>query len=349
MMGSVKIRAVADLDLPPDGFAVVMATGIVAVAARDHAYARIDVALTVVTLVALVLLVIGAGLRLTVSPASTVRLARDPDVALRLFTFVAACTVVGARFAAHPAVVRLLAVVSAGGWVMLIPLAVRDVRARTPAQLRDHAHGSWLLISVATAGLAILAADLASDTHWQGWVVASAATWVLAVLLYLAITWLIGWRATAGPFVPEEVTPDSWILMGALAICTLAGAELLDALRVVGSSSWSADAVRTAILVLWILATLWIPVLLYAEIWRVDHRTGSMRFAGAWWSTVFPLGMYATATAATAPRLHLPALTTVSLVFFWIAFSVWVIIAVGWLHSVAGAALGARRSRVTNE
>lgn len=332
------MRGLVVHDLPPDAFAVVMATGIISIAATDHAYPRIDVSLAALAAAMFGLLLAGLMLRLLAGPASAFARARDPDIALRLFTFVAACAVLGARFDAHPTVVWPLASTAMAAWLILAPLAFRGIRSLPRAELRQRAHGAWLLASVATAGLAITAADLATRTRWHGWVLLSAAAWMLAVLLYLAITWLIAWRAATTPFTPEEVTPDSWILMGALAISTLAGVRLLAALGTQGSLPWLADALRPAIVALWVLASLWIPVLLYAEMWRVDHRTGSVRFAAVWWAAVFPLGMYSTATQATASQLHLPALSTVSLVFFWIAFSVWVLVAMGWLHSVVRAA-----------
>ena len=82
----------------------------------------------------------------------------------------------------------------------------------------------------------------------------------------------------------------------------------------------------------WILASAWIPVLLYAEIWRVDQRIGSLRYASVWWSAVFPLGTYAAATAATGSEFRIRALVTVSLVFFWVAFTVWALVATGSVH-----------------
>lgn len=83
----------------------------------------------------------------------------------------------------------------------------------------------------------------------------------------------------------------------------------------------------------WVLASLWIPGLLYAQVWRAAHVPGSLRYQGVSWSAVFPLGMY---SAATATQLHMRSLGTVSLVFFWIAFTVWALVATGLLHSVAG-------------
>lgn len=337
----MAIRRLTDLDMPPDVFAVVMATGIVSIAARDHGYSRIDLPLAALAALTFVLLLAGLALRLLARPMSAFREVRDPDTALRLFTFVAACAVLGARLDAHRAAAWPLAVASAAAWLILAPLAVRDIASRPRAELRQHAHGAWLLASVATAGVAITAADLATGTGRPSWFVVSATTWIVALVLYVVITWLIVWRAVAAPLVPEEVPPDSWILMGALAIVALAGDRLLAAVHTVASPSWLVAVIGPSTLALWVLASLWIPVLLYAELWRVDHRAGSLRFAGAWWSAVFPLGMYATATQATSVQLHLRSLATISLVLFWIAFTVWLLVAVGGLHALVRNVHGA--------
>jgi tellurite resistance protein TehA-like permease len=271
-------------------------------------------------------------MRILARPRVIAGQARDPDVALRMFTFVAAAAVLGVRWLNHPAVVALLGTLSAVGWVVLVPLAVRDVRSRPRAELRDHAHGAWLLPSVATAGLATTAADLSLIDAMSWLDVVAALLWLAAIAIYVAVTWLVAWRSLVRPFVPDQVTPDSWILMGALAISALAGAHVLAASDAFTSLAWLADAMRPATLVVWIVASLWIPALLYAEVWRVDQRTGSLRFHGVWWSAVFPLGMYAAATAATSERLHMHALRTISLVFFWIAATVWLLVAVGLTH-----------------
>lgn len=328
------VRRLTELDLPPDVFAVVMATGIVAIAARDHGYRRLDLVLTAIAVAAFVVLIAGLALRVAARPASAFGEVGDPDVALRLFTFVAACAVLSTRLSGHARTVDAVDAAAAIGWLILVPIATRDVCSRPRGELRDHAHGAWLLASVATSGLAIASADRLVKHNWSGWLVIAAVAWALAIVMYLAVAWLIAWRSVTGPFRPDEVTPDSWILMGALAISTLAGDKMLANGKRLGAWHWLLDIVHPATLVLWILAGVWIPVLLYAEVWRIDHRAGSLQFAGVWWSAVFPLGMYATATYATAVQLRLHPLLTISLVLFWNAFTVWLLIATGWLHSL---------------
>ncbi len=340
------------VELPPDVFAVVMATGIMAIAADDHRYSRIGDALAAAATVAFVALTIGLLLGLVTRLATLLGAgggrrgvvlgdARDPDVTLRMFTFVAGAAVLGVMWRARPGAVWVLAVLAAIGWLVLMPLLARGVRSRPAAELRDHARGAWLLVSVATAGLATTVADLAIIEGAYPLLVAGLVLWAVGVACYLAITGLIIWRATARPLRPDAMTPDSWILMGALAIATLAGAHLLQACDALGSAQALWRAVAAATLALWAVATAWIPFLLYAQMWRVDQRPGSLRFAGVWWSAVFPLGMYASATAATAAELGIGGLVTVSLVFFWIGLVVWTLVAVG----LARFALGKLRRR----
>jgi len=326
----VRLR---DVNLPPDVFAVAMATGIIAVAGRDHRYWRIADVLGVAATAAFVVLGVGLLARFAVGPGDILAQARDPDVALRMFTFVAACGVLGVRWVQHPTALWLAGALGLVGWLVLAPLGISDVRSRRRDELRDHAHGAWLLPSVATAGLATTAADLARAHSSTVLVAVGAAFWLIGIGTYLAVTWLIAWRALAAPYVPGEVTPDSWILMGALAITTLAGCHIDTATRAVGGAPWIADWARPLTFATWIVATAWVPVLLYAEIWSVDQQSGSLHYKGVWWSAVFPLGMYSAASSACAHTFHLRALTTVSLVFFWVAATVWTMVALGLVHA----------------
>jgi tellurite resistance protein TehA-like permease len=70
--------------------------------------------------------------------------------------------------------------------------------------------------------------------------------------------------------------------------------------------------------VTWMVASAWIPVLAAAT---VRMRVGN------WWAAVFPLGMYSSATFATAVETGWHPLTTISLVFFWIALAAWLLTA----------------------
>jgi tellurite resistance protein TehA-like permease len=313
-----------------------MATGIVAIAGYDHGYWRLGIALSTIAVVAFAALAMGLLRLVATARRQLIARARDPDATLPAFTFVAACAVLGVRFNDRLAVGEVLGALALAAWLVLVRLALVAAGSRSTADLRQHARGRWLLPSVATQGLAITAADLAVGVHVPALVIIATVAWILGVVLYLAVTGLIARRALANLLRPDEVTPDSWILMGALAITALAGDHILTAARTLpgpaGLLHWTGPVTLGA----WVLASLWIPVLLYAQLWRADQLAGSLRYQSAWWAAVFPLGMYSSASAATATDLRMHSLQTVSLVFFWIACTVWALVAAGGLRSALG-------------
>lgn len=77
--------------------------------------------------------------------------------------------------------------------------------------------------------------------------------------------------------------------------------------------------------------------LIYFGLHRVEERPKLLRFTGAWWTLVFPLGMYSVATNMIAGEIHLRSLQTVALVIFWDAFLAWAIVAIAGLLRIPRA------------
>lgn len=271
----------ADAEPSPDVFAAVMATGILSIGARAHGYRWISDTLGVLATVALLVLV--ALVLLTRALASWDL--RDPDVTLRLFTFVAACAVIDSRLSSHLWVLRVLGAVALSSWLALTALSARNMLAHSRIALRDQAHGAWELASVGTSGLAIVMARLAQHTGHRWWLAVALPTWVAAICVYGLMTWLILWRAVSERQDRDGFEPDSWILMGGLAIATLAGDDIH-----AQAPDWLAGPVRTVTVVTWVAASLWIPPLIYFGLHRIRRRPDVLRFAGVWWALVFPLG-----------------------------------------------------------
>lgn len=291
----------------PDVFAAVMATGIVSVAAADHGIDAVSGVLAAVAVVALPVLVYLSAVAWKRDAWS---ITGDLDTAMGLFTYVSACCVLAARFSAVQFVVLVFGGLALQGWLSLTPLVARGMWS-----VRDRARGGWELVSVATSGLAIVSAA-AGVLFW------AFIFWVLALVIYVLVTGLVCWRAVHEPAMRRDVPPDHWILMGALAIATLAGSHVHGLL----SPGPIADAVRLVTIVSWALASLWIVPLAIVG-WR------RMRD----WPAVFPLGMYASATYAMADETGWGWLIAVSLAFFWIAFALWLTVAVPLFHRVISA------------
>lgn len=239
-----------------------MATGILSIGAGDLGLPALSSLLLAAALAAMLWL--GAAdllalLRRRAEPAS-------PPV--DLFTWVAATGVVAARLDRGELQLLLAAAAALGwlaAWVALI-VALSSLR-RAPF---DQARGSWLLLVVAPQSLAILAARLLPGL--------AVPLWLFGLALYVPLIALIVRR------LPAKLEPDYWIMMGALAISTLAAVDVL------GSS---ALAVAAGLLI-WTLASAWLPLLfLAATPWRGLPRYDPLR-----WSLVFPIGMYGAASHA---------------------------------------------------
>jgi tellurite resistance protein TehA-like permease len=321
----VTLRA-ANIEPSPDVFATVMATGIVSIAARDHHYTTLSDVLGILASVGLVVLVVVVAAAVVGTGRKLFWDMSDPDITLRLFTFVAACAVLDTRLSFNSAMLRVLGVAALLAWLVLIILTARNMSAHRWAALRDHAHGAWELASVGTSGLAIVMTQIASHSGHRGWLLVAAPVWLTAIGIYALMTWLILWRTVVERQDHDGFAPDSWIMMGALAIATLAGDQLQQQLW-----GWPAAAARAITIVTWVAATLWIPPLIYFGLHRITQRPEVLQFTGAWWSMVFPLGMYSAATDGMAVGLGARSMHTVSLVFFWDAFAVWLIVVVAGL------------------
>jgi Voltage-dependent anion channel len=136
--------------------------------------------------------------------------------------------------------------------------------------------GSVFLPAVATQSLAVLAASLGARAA------VPVVLWLGGLALYA--------RAVAR-FDRRELRDgagEHWVAGGALAISTLACAELAQRLH----------GLRVPAVVLWACALAWLVVLVAGEL--ANPRRGGVPER---WSTAFPVGMYAAMTFALA-RLH---------------------------------------------
>jgi tellurite resistance protein TehA-like permease len=276
--------------MPPGVFAFVMATGIVSIAAAQEGHGAFSWALFAVGAAAYVVLA-----ALVVRHGTELR-------RVEVLTFVAGTGVLAARLAlagdARPALG--LSVLAFAVWAALVPGVAREL-ARRAASRRT---GSALLAVVAPESLAIAAAILGRRFDVEQLTLAGEALWAAGLAAYVLLAPAIGRR-----LLREHFLPDDWIAMGALAIATLAAAELGKA---------------HAAFALWIAATLWLPFLLAFEL----HR-GVRRYELRRWATVFPLGMYAVATYEAGRVDRVGALSEVAEVAFWVAVAAWALAALG--------------------
>ena len=333
-----RLAAAADC-CPPSMFSLVMATGIVGIA-MGHAGLH-AVALTLQTLAAAALAVCWTVLvaRAAGQPRALLADLADHARAPGYFTAVAGTAVVGSGAAVllgstSPGVV-LLAIAAAAWLVSTYGIFGALVIAREKPPLAQCLHGAWLLAVVAIQSLSVLATLVApglEPTARGHLELFALCAWLAGIGLYAWIATLLLYRAVFLPFTPADLTPGWWITMGAMAISTLAGAELVGAASGVPLLADMLPSLRAGSLLCWAIGTWWIPLLLVLHVWRHVAHGVPVRYDFGQWSAVFPLGMYGVASRMLGGVLHLDLLVTVGAVFAWIALAAWLATAAGWLR-----------------
>lgn len=323
--------------LSPGCFALVMATGIVSLALDDQGWRAGALALFWLNLAAYLVLWVLTLLRFFRHRARFMDDLTHHFHSAAFLTIVAGTCVLGCQFALLTpwmAVAKGLWFFGIGSWVVLNYTFFAVVTIRNPKPtLAAAINGVWLLTVVATEAISVLGTLVAphfTRMEWAHFVSLSAG--LAGAMFYLFLITLILYRWMFFRMRPAKLTPDYWIDMGALAIATLAGAFELSA-----AGQWSLLRELTPFLagftlLFWTTATWWIPLLLIVEIWR--HTVGRVKwvYSPDYWSLVFPLGMYSTATHQLAKALDLPFLFPIAAFFAWVALLAWALTFLGLLR-----------------
>ena len=228
--------AVAELeDLSPSYFALVMATGIVAVGCHLMGPKPLAVILFALNGVAYVTIWALTLLRLRLFPRRVLEDLTSHQRGLGFLTVVAATGVLGTEMiliAGEFALAVALLALAVFLWLALnyTIFTALTIKREKPS-LAEGISGTWLLAVVATQSIAVLTALLAA--HWGQPLRLHAnfvalSMWLWGGMLYIWIISLIFYRYTFFRFEPDDLAPPYWINMGAMAISVLAGSLLVD-------------------------------------------------------------------------------------------------------------------------
>jgi len=322
--------------LPPNIFAMVMATGIVALAVNGAGAAPIGHGLFWIGMAVYAVLWGLLSLRCMhfrdLVASDLCSHARAPG----FFTLAAGTAVLG------NCCVLLLGWV--GGALGLLVIAVvlwagltytvlpNLIEAEVKPPLEKALSGVWLLAVVATQSVSVLAGLLVrsfSETTAGRVLFAALCLWLVGVMLYLWLIALIFYRMTFLPMTPADLTPPYWINMGAMAISVLAGVTLAGNSQYFAALSELLPFVKGMTLLFWATATWWLPLLLALGAWRHIARRYPLRYEHGYWGAVFPLGMYSVCTQRLGREFGLEFLVPLGLVFAWIALAAWLTTAIG--------------------
>ncbi len=324
----------------PAYFALVMATGIVSIAAHLTSMPRIAFALFVLNIAFYAGLWILTAVRVFRHRERMIADVLDHGRSVGFFTTVAGTCVLGSQFLVIAGMWRVGAALWCAGivlWALVTytVLTVLTVKSIKPP-LAQGINGGWLLPVVAAQSVSVLGTQLAPGfgANQEHVLFFSLAMWLGGGMLYIWIISIIFYRYTFFPLLPSELAPPYWINMGAVAISTLAGAMLVLAAPASPLLTSMLPFLKGLALLFWSTATWWIPMLLILGTWRHIYQHFPVKYDPLYWGAVFPLGMYTVCTIRLSQALDVPFLTDLAGYFVFLALAAWIAVAAGWVVSL---------------
>ena len=337
---SAAARGSRIASLHPAYFALVMATGIVSIAAQLLAVPVIAGLLFGLNLLFYPVLVVLTCIRIARYRDRVLADLLDHGRSVGFFTIVAGTCVLGSQFVIVAGLWRPAAFLWAVGivlWGVITygVLALLTVKAHKPP-MPEGLSGGWLVTVVAAQSVSVLGTQLATGFGSREPLVLffSLMLWLGGGMLYIWIISLIFFRYTFFVMEPSDLGPPYWINMGAVAISTLAGALLVAAASGSPLLRELAPFLKGMTLLFWATATWWIPMLVILGIWRHLIRRFPLRYDPLYWGLVFPLGMYTASTFRLGQIVDVPALMAIPRLFIWVALLAWTVTLVGLIRDL---------------
>ncbi len=340
LVGGRRAGAVADLF--PGYFALVMATGMIAIGAVQLGLDWLAWPLFVVAGAAYGVLAVLTALRLVRFPG---RFGDDLTSHARGFAFltiVAGTNVLGVAaglIADWWGLSWVLWVLGMVLWPALVYPAVIGVILRTPKPAAGAGmNGTWFLLTVATQSVAVLGALLLRRTGDNQFIVlVCLCAFTLGVVLYLVVMANLFLRWTTQVLDPGHAEPPAWIAAGAVAISVLAGSNLLLARSASERVDRLAPFLEGVVVLCWATATFWLPVMVAIGVWRHVFEHVPLRYHPSFWSLVFPIGMYGASTYRMIAATGFDVLDVVPRIALGFALAAWALTFAGLVGQLAGA------------
>ncbi len=325
----------------PGYFALVMATGIVAIGAAQQDIDWLADVLYVLGAIGYVVLGVLLALRIVRYWRSFAADITNHAKGFAFLTAVAATNVLGsASVVIHgwDGLAWVLWWLSLVLWALLLyPTLIAVVLGSDKPGLETGINGTWFLLTVSTESIAVLAALLLPRHDSDLLAFTALAAFSLGVVLYLIVMTMVFLRWTFHRLDPAEADPPAWIAAGAVAITVLAGSNLLLAAPSSPRLAGVAPYLEGVVVLAWATATFWFPLMVAIGVWRhIVHRL-PLRYHPSYWAMVFPLGMYGASTFRMRAATELDALAWLPKLTLVVALIAWTATALGLVHHLLTA------------
>lgn len=311
----------------PGYFAMVMATGIVAIGAAQQDLRWLANGLYAIAAVAYVVLAVLLLWRSIRFPQLVAADITSHAKGFAFLTTVAATNVLGSA----SAVVHGWWTLAWALWWLSIPLwlffvygTLFAVVLKGPKPgLANGINGTWFLLIVSTESVVVLGSLLLARHPSDLLAFALIAGFALGLVLYIIVMTMVFLRWTFSELQPQEADPPAWIAAGAVAITVLAGSNLLGAAVVSPRIERLHAFVEGVVMLAWATATFWFPLMVAIGIWRHVINRVPLRYHPSYWAMVFPLGMYGASTFKIRAMVELGSLSWLPKATLGVAFLAW--------------------------